>query len=138
MQMFAQIIINQRIFLQTLLVDSQPSKDCWKLKPDCKIPEHAITFLVAIMCHSKTQGTRLIGFVEVGKAQALLSWDQKNSLYLNLSKVNPDGPSLTLEANVSACQSFTMPLNKSIDIPGEPSELSHLTARCNCLELLSV
>jgi hypothetical protein len=95
MQMFAQLIVDQRIFLQTMLADPRPFEDCWKLKPDCKMcvhdlreeyslwlilghsPEHALTFVLVIIRHSKTRGTRLLGSIQVAKDDVLMSGDQK-------------------------------------------------------------
>ncbi|KAF7336913.1 hypothetical protein MVEN_02127600 [Mycena venus] len=117
-QMFAQVIVNKYIFLQTMLANTEPSRDSWKLKPDCKIPEHAPSFLVAILRYSKTKGIRLVGYIRVKREEAMMSGEQNISLCLDLMKVNIDGPSLKLTANVSVHQSPTAVQNNVMHIPG--------------------
>ncbi|KAJ7303802.1 TPR-like protein [Mycena albidolilacea] len=97
MQMSAQLIFNRHIFLQTMAVEMEPSQNSWKLKPDCNIPEWALTFCLAIIRHSPTRGIRLLGHTEATQDEALRSGENdKISLCLNLAKINPDGPLLQL------------------------------------------
>ncbi|KAJ6548834.1 hypothetical protein B0H19DRAFT_1074643 [Mycena capillaripes] len=110
MQMFAQLIIDKDIFLQTVSVDAEFSQKSWKLQPECKIPEHSNTFLLAILRHSKTQGTRLLGYTEVTRDEAIVSGEDKTPLCLDVVKVNHDGPLLKLSANISVVES---PVTKS-------------------------
>ncbi|KAF8172624.1 hypothetical protein K438DRAFT_1981470 [Mycena galopus ATCC 62051] len=63
MQIFAQVIVKKHIILQTMSADPDPIS--WELKLDSKIPDHAAAFLLAVMRHSKTQGTRLLGYLEI-------------------------------------------------------------------------
>ncbi|KAJ6548811.1 CHAT domain-containing protein [Mycena capillaripes] len=107
MQMFAQLIIDKDIFLQTVSVDAEFSQKSWKLQPECKIPEHSNTFLLAILRHSKTQGTRLLGYTEVTRDEAIVSAEDKTRLCLDVVKVNHDGPLLKLRANISVVESPT-------------------------------
>jgi hypothetical protein len=37
MQLSVQLVVDKHIFLQTVLVNAEPSQDCWKLEPDCKM-----------------------------------------------------------------------------------------------------
>ncbi|KAJ6545703.1 CHAT domain-containing protein [Mycena capillaripes] len=103
MKMFAQLIIEENIFLQTLPVASeQDQKKSWKLGFGCNIP--APTFSVAILRQSETEGTRLIGHVEIGRDEVLGSVELNRALRLQLNKVNADGPSLTFSGGFSVSE----------------------------------
>ncbi|KAF7334006.1 hypothetical protein MVEN_02305700 [Mycena venus] len=52
MKMFAQLLIEGNIFLQTLLAASEQDKMSWKLGFGSKIPPHAPTFSVAVLRQS--------------------------------------------------------------------------------------
>ena len=73
------------------------------------------------MRHSETQGTRLLGYIEATRDEALLAGDKKirasvslvensvgvevtTALVCNLVKVNTDGPSLEITANISVVE----------------------------------
>ncbi|KAJ7474957.1 hypothetical protein FB451DRAFT_1397825 [Mycena latifolia] len=104
MQMSGQLIINKNIFLQTILVDSEASKSSWKLDFGCHIP-HTPVFLVAILRHSNTAGTRLLGTVKIARAEVLELVDGNHPFKFMLNTVNPDGPLLELNAGFSASNS---------------------------------
>ncbi|KAJ7883687.1 hypothetical protein B0H14DRAFT_3747180 [Mycena olivaceomarginata] len=106
MQMFAQLIVNKNIILQTVPVATEPSQNFWKLKPECKIPEHVDSFVLAIMRHSETRGTQLLGSIGIGKGEALNSAENDTPMSLKLEKVNLDGPLLKLTANFWVSQAL--------------------------------
>ncbi|KAJ7239743.1 TPR-like protein [Mycena rebaudengoi] len=93
MKMFAQLIVEDNIFLQTLPVASEQDQMSWKLSFGCNIPLHAPTFSVTILRQSETEGTRFLGYVEIGRA-----------LQLKFNTVNPDGPSLRFNAGFSVTE----------------------------------
>ncbi|KAJ7465574.1 TPR-like protein [Mycena latifolia] len=111
MQMFAQLIINGNIFLQTTVVESEASQSSWKLDFDCNIPQYTPVILVAILRHSKTTGTRLLGSVEIGRGEVLGLVEVNQSFKIMLNRVNPDGPLLKLSAGFTASQSSASPLS---------------------------
>ncbi|KAF7358386.1 hypothetical protein MVEN_00888700 [Mycena venus] len=102
MQMFAQLIVNQHIVLATVPVNSGPSQSCWDLEVWWNIPKHARIFSIAILGISTTQGTRLLGSMKIERGEALLFEAQKTPLCRELMKVNVDGPTLQLRAEISA------------------------------------
>ncbi|KAJ7476438.1 CHAT domain-containing protein [Mycena latifolia] len=101
MKMFAQLIIEENIFLQTLPVASENDQMNWKLGFGCNIPPHALSFSVAVLRQSETEGTRLVGYVEIGRGEVLESVESNRSFQLQLTTVNPDGPSLKFSARFS-------------------------------------
>ncbi|KAJ7312280.1 CHAT domain-containing protein [Mycena albidolilacea] len=101
MKISAQLIIEDVIFLQTLPVASEHDEMNWKLVLGCTIPLHALTFSVAVLRQSETEGTRLVGYVEICRGEVLRSVEWNRSFQLQLSKVNPDGPSLEFSAGFS-------------------------------------
>ncbi|KAF7345663.1 hypothetical protein MVEN_01585900 [Mycena venus] len=107
MQLSAQLIADGKIFLQTIPVESRGSQNSWELRFDCKIPEFGPIFKVAILRHSETRGTRLLGSVKIGRTEALASVEQKNDFHLLLKKVNLDGPSIRLSADFGVSWSST-------------------------------
>ncbi|KAJ7193612.1 hypothetical protein GGX14DRAFT_546228 [Mycena pura] len=84
MQMSAQLIVDGKIFLQTIPVKSKESQNSWDLRFDCKIPQFGPIFKVAILRHCETQ-----------------------SFHLQLKRVNLDGPSIMLSANFGVSWSST-------------------------------
>ncbi|KAJ7463375.1 TPR-like protein [Mycena latifolia] len=102
MQMFAHLIINEHIFLQTIRVDSEATQSSWKLNFECKIRPYAPVFLVAILRHSKTAGTRLLGSVKIRRGEVLRLLEANQSFKAMFNKVDRDGPLLELSANFSA------------------------------------
>ncbi|KAJ7463369.1 CHAT domain-containing protein [Mycena latifolia] len=102
MQMFGQLIINGNICLQTVQVDSEASESSWKLDLGCSIPPYTPGFLIAILRHSKTAGTRLLGSAEIGRGEVLALVEANRSFKIMLNKVNLDGPVLELSAGFSA------------------------------------
>ncbi|KAJ7258706.1 TPR-like protein [Mycena rebaudengoi] len=80
MKMFAQLIVEDNIFLQTLPVASEQDQMSWKLSfgVTCA-PLHAQTFSVTILRQSETEGTRFLGYVEIGRGEVLGSIES-NSL----------------------------------------------------------
>ncbi|KAJ7193034.1 CHAT domain-containing protein [Mycena pura] len=110
MRMFAQLIIQGNIFLQTLPVALEADQISWKLGFGCHMihrlslllsPPHAPTFSVAVLRQSETEGTRLIGYVEIGRGEALGTVESSKPFQLQLNKVNPNGPSLNFRAGLS-------------------------------------
>ncbi|KAJ7493910.1 CHAT domain-containing protein [Mycena latifolia] len=104
-QLFAQLVIDGNIFLQTLPVGSEDSRQSWTLNFYCRVSPHASTFSVMIIRKCPTQGIRLIGFVEMGREEVLKSVEQQKYLSLEFKKVNPDGPSLDFAADFSISES---------------------------------
>ncbi|KAF7352078.1 hypothetical protein MVEN_01170600 [Mycena venus] len=101
MKMFSQLIIEENIFLQTVLVASERDQLSWKLSLGCSIPPHASTFSVTALRYSKTEGIRLLGHAEVRREEILRSAESNLPFELELNKVNPDGPSLKLSVDSS-------------------------------------
>ncbi|KAJ6553744.1 CHAT domain-containing protein [Mycena vulgaris] len=105
MKMFAQLIIEGNIFLQTLPVASEQDKMSWKLGFGCNIPPHAPTFSVTILRQSETEGTRLLGYIEIGRDEVLGSVESNRcTLQLEFNKVNLDGPSLKFSASFTVSE----------------------------------
>jgi hypothetical protein len=86
-------------------------------------PERAENFIIAIMRHSKSLGTRLLGSIEMGRGEALTYGENRNcacssdienwstfenndtvAFCLDLMKVNFDGPTLRLTADFSVSE----------------------------------
>ncbi|KAJ7767931.1 CHAT domain-containing protein [Mycena maculata] len=107
MKMSVQLIVNGHIFLEAVPVDTEPSRNHWKLKIDCKIPQHALSVLIAVMRHSESEGIRLVGWIEVRRGQALISARENTPFHLEIVKVNQDGPSLELSAGFTVSKSFS-------------------------------
>ncbi|KAF7334983.1 hypothetical protein MVEN_02248400 [Mycena venus] len=99
-QIFGQLIVDRQIIQQTVPVDPEPSQDSWKLDSGFKIPGRGLGFTVAIMRHSQTRGTRLLGYFEA--KHGFIFGPNKTSLDLDLTKVNSDGPLLKLIATVES------------------------------------
>ncbi|KAJ7435191.1 TPR-like protein [Mycena latifolia] len=128
MKMFAHLIIGENIFLQTLPVASEHDQMSWKLGFGCNIPPHALVFSVAVLRQSETEGTRLVGYVEIGRGEVLESVESNRSFQLQFNKVNPDGPSLKFSAGfsvselpyreVSGLDLIDMPENSSASVKG--------------------
>ncbi|KAJ6505610.1 CHAT domain-containing protein [Mycena vulgaris] len=105
MKMFAQLIIEGNIFLQTLPVASEQDKMSWKLGFGCNIPPHAPTFSVTILRQRETEGTRLLGYIEIGRGEVLGSVESnRRTLQLEFNKVNLDGPSLKFSAGFTVSE----------------------------------
>ncbi|KAJ7233553.1 CHAT domain-containing protein [Mycena rebaudengoi] len=121
MKMFAQLIVEDNIFLQALPVASEDNQMSWKLGFGCKIPPHASTFSVTILRESETEGTRLLGYVEIGRGEVVESVESKKSFQLKCNKVNPDGPSLNFNAGFSVSQ---LPYHEvsGLDLSGMPED----------------
>ncbi|KAF8182754.1 hypothetical protein K438DRAFT_1152683 [Mycena galopus ATCC 62051] len=126
MEMFAQLIIDEIIFLQTLPVASGEDQRSWKLEFGCNIPAHAPTFSVAVLRQSETEGKRLVGYVEIRQGEILESVESNGCTFqLLLNKVNSDGPSLEFSAGFSVselpCQEISA--LDLIDMPGSTTAL---------------
>ncbi|KAF7366587.1 Pleiotropic drug resistance ABC transporter protein [Mycena sanguinolenta] len=132
MKMFAQLIIDENIFLQTLPEASENSQMSWKFSVGCNIPPHALTFSVAILRQSETEGTRLLGYIEIGRGEVVGSVESNRStIQLELNKVNPDGPSLKLSAGFSVSQLLCQQVS-GLDLIGMAEDFTSL--RCHGLE----
>ncbi|KAF8181698.1 hypothetical protein K438DRAFT_1179380 [Mycena galopus ATCC 62051] len=108
------ILIPTLIFHWTCKLHAEPSHDSWKFTPQCGIPENAATFCLAMICHNKTQGTRLVGHVRATRNEGLASGIHKIPLCLDLFKVNLNGPLLKLTVNTLVFESHNV-----IDVPWE-------------------
>ncbi|KAF8144821.1 hypothetical protein K438DRAFT_1782444 [Mycena galopus ATCC 62051] len=128
MKMFAQLIIEGNIFLQTLPVALEDDQMSWKLGFGCNIPPHAPTFSIAILRQSETEGTRLIGYVEIGRGEALGSVESSKSFQLQLNKVNPNGPPLNFCAGFSVSKLLNKEVSGSdlIDMPEDTSKIPYI------------
>ncbi|KAJ7197873.1 TPR-like protein [Mycena rebaudengoi] len=105
MKMSVQLIIDDSIFLQTMPVASEHDEMSWNLGLVCTIPPHAVAFSVAVLRHSETGGTRVLGCVKIGRDKVLGSVELNSSTFeLELSKVNPNGPSLKFNAGFSVSE----------------------------------
>ncbi|KAJ7479020.1 TPR-like protein [Mycena latifolia] len=116
MQMFAQLVINGNNFLQTIPVESKASQSSWTLDFECNIPQNSAGFALAILRHSKTAGTRLLGSVGIERkvlemVGALELVGANASLKMMVSRVNPDGPLLEFSADLSASEDSSTPLS---------------------------
>ncbi|KAJ7473037.1 TPR-like protein [Mycena galericulata] len=120
MKMFAHLIIKENIFLQTLPVASEHDQMSWKLDFRCNIPPDAPTFSITVLRQSKTEGTRLVGFVKIKPGEVLASVELKRSFQLQLNKVNPDGPSLNFQAVFSASELPYQEVVYGVDLIGMP------------------
>ncbi|KAJ7458209.1 TPR-like protein [Mycena latifolia] len=138
MQLSAQLIVDGHIFLQMMPVVSEPS-DCWKLVVNCRVPHHAHTFLLAIMRHSRSRGTRLLGSIAIGRDAVLLSIKKDSRFCSKLAKVNADGPCLDFQAHFSISEStitssglsdINIPANQVSSLTGE-MVMKHMTPLCN-------
>jgi hypothetical protein len=85
-------------------------------------PPRAVLFSLAVLRHSETEGTRLVGYVEMGRDKILgsvetnscsrcspltlsiVTEDYNVAFELELKKVNPDGPSLRFNAGFSVSE----------------------------------
>ncbi|KAF8155070.1 hypothetical protein K438DRAFT_1777947 [Mycena galopus ATCC 62051] len=134
MEMFAQLIIEENIFLQTLPVASEHDQPSWhmdfgylengvNLTPSFS-PPHAPTFCVTILRQSKTEGTRLLGHVEIKIPGSMES--NRGILQLELNKVNLDGPSLKFSAGFSVSE-LTDHEVSGLDLTGMPENTSKTT-----------
>ncbi|KAJ7466381.1 TPR-like protein [Mycena latifolia] len=110
MQLFAQLIIDGNIFLQTVPVDSEASESSWKLDFGCNIPTYTPVFVVAILRHSQTVCTRLLGSVEIGRGEVLGLVEANRPFKIMLNKVNLDGPLLEVSAGFSFSEGSATPL----------------------------
>ncbi|KAK6984236.1 CHAT domain-containing protein [Favolaschia claudopus] len=79
-KMFAQLIIEEHIWLQTLAVEPEPNGKTWKLRVECKIPVQACTFQVTFLRHSEIEGTRLIGYTTIPRDTILALAELKRCL----------------------------------------------------------
>ncbi|KAJ7743642.1 hypothetical protein B0H16DRAFT_1561212 [Mycena metata] len=126
MKMFAQLIIEENIFVQTLPVASEHNQMSWKLGLGCNIPPYASTFAVTVLRQSETEGTRLIGYIEIGRGKVLGSMESDRcTLQLELTKVNFNGPSLKFNASFSVSELLYQEISglDLMDIPGNTSEI---------------
>ncbi|KAJ7267932.1 TPR-like protein [Mycena rebaudengoi] len=131
MKMSAQLIVEENIFLQTMPVASEHDEMSWNLTFECNIPPHAVVFSVAVLRQSEREGTRLVGYVEIGQDQILGSVESNMCTFkLKLNKVNPDGPSLKFNAIFSVSELVYPGLSGSslVHIPDNKSELSTVTS----------
>ncbi|KAJ6624591.1 CHAT domain-containing protein [Mycena sp. CBHHK59/15] len=136
MQTFAQVIIDKSIFLQTVPVEAEESQTSWELDFGCKIQPHIPMFSVAILRHSQTGGTQLLGYVEIKSSKVLGSVEVNRVFCIQLNKVNPDGPLFEFTAGfemseaapiISGFNRLERPENKSavsVHHPVPSSELS--------------
>ncbi|KAF8177776.1 hypothetical protein K438DRAFT_1938974 [Mycena galopus ATCC 62051] len=125
MKMFAQLIIDGNIFLQTVLMALEQDQMTWKLSLGCNIPPHACTFSVTALRHSKTEGIRLLGHTEITREEILRSTESNLSFELELNKVNPDGPSLKLSVGCSVSEVLyqKIPGVNPINMPENTSDI---------------
>ncbi|KAF7328560.1 hypothetical protein MVEN_02543900 [Mycena venus] len=101
--MSAELIISGNIFLETVRVASDGSANSWKLGFGCYIPFDAPTFVIAIKRHSETEGSRLVGSIEIRREKVIVGIEQSSNFQnsCQLKKVNPDGPLLQFNAGFS-------------------------------------
>ncbi|KAJ7454490.1 TPR-like protein [Mycena latifolia] len=104
MQMSAQLIINENIFLQTVPVERHESQNDCKLDFGCHLSTHVPSFTIAILRHSKTAGTRLLGSIKIRTHEILEFGESKSSSRHFLNNVNPDGPQLEFSATFSVSE----------------------------------
>ncbi|KAJ7440889.1 TPR-like protein [Mycena latifolia] len=111
MQMFAQLIINGNIIQQTIPVESEASHSSWSLDFGCNIAPDTSIFLITILRHSKTAGTRLLGSVEIERSEVLDFMEMNRPFKVLLNKVNTDGPLVELSPSFSASSGSSTPLS---------------------------
>ncbi|KAJ7737238.1 CHAT domain-containing protein [Mycena maculata] len=120
MQISAQLIVDNHLFLQTVPQDS------WKFKIDCKIPEWALSFWFAIIRHSKTRGTRLLGHTGLTTRETLTDGENQTSSWLDLVNVNVDGPTLEWMGNLSVSESLFSQADNEMESTGVRGSLQAL------------
>ncbi|KAK6977327.1 CHAT domain-containing protein [Favolaschia claudopus] len=108
MKMFAQLIIEDYIWLQTLAVDSQSDGRSWKLRPECSI------FRITLLRQSEMGGTRLLGYTEIQRDRILELETSKIVIHgynpdfvCQLRTVNTDGPAQRLTATFATSWSLS-------------------------------
>ncbi|KAJ7115483.1 hypothetical protein C8R44DRAFT_740059 [Mycena epipterygia] len=129
MKMFAQLIIEENILQQALPVASEHGQMSWKLDLGWNIPPHALAFSLAVLRQSETEGTRLVGYVEIVRGEVLEYVKSNRSFQRHLNKVNADGPSLKFRAifsvselphrEVSGLDLIGMPENTIASVKGQ-------------------
>ncbi|KAJ6585889.1 CHAT domain-containing protein [Mycena capillaripes] len=108
-EMIAHLIVDDNIIRQVGPV-SEESKHSWRLKFDCEVPMHAATCLIAVLRNSKSQGTRLVGSLQIVRDDVFACMEQNQEFHQQLTKVNPDGPSLGFSAVFSTVMPSSAPL----------------------------
>ena len=109
-------------------------------------PPYAPIFSVTILRQSETEGTRLLGYVEIGRGEVLgsvesnghskciphclsiITEDYNLAFQLELNKVNPDGPSLKFSAGFSVSELPYQGVSgwDLMDIPDNTSEIPYI------------
>ncbi|KAF7372930.1 hypothetical protein MSAN_00499700 [Mycena sanguinolenta] len=128
MKMFAQLIMEDNIFGQTLPVESENNRMSWKLWFGYSMQPHVLTFSVTILRQSETEGKRLLGYIKLRRDEILgsvnsphrlegIAEDYNVAFQLELNKVNPDGPTLKFSARFSV-SSFPDPELSGLDLIG--------------------
>ncbi|KAJ7621824.1 CHAT domain-containing protein [Mycena rosella] len=113
MQMSVQLVVENHIIQQTVPADAEPSQDEWKPRQGFNIPEHILTFTLAVVGYDKARcTTRLLGYVEATRDQIF----QPKENRIDLINVNPDGPILLVHFSVSESLP-TVPYN-TVDLLG--------------------
>jgi hypothetical protein len=97
---------------------------------------------VAVLRQSETEGTRLVGYVEIGRGEVLGSVESNRcrhspltlsiitenynvAFQLQLNKVNPDGPSLKFSAGFSISELSYKGVS-GLDVLGMPENTSEI------------
>ncbi|KAK6974138.1 CHAT domain-containing protein [Favolaschia claudopus] len=83
MKMFAQLIIEKTIWLQTLAVESEPDGRSWNVKIECKIPSQVCAFQLAFLRQSKIDGIRLLGYGQIQRS--IILGPKRGKIALRLS-----------------------------------------------------
>ncbi|KAJ7612641.1 hypothetical protein FB45DRAFT_939461 [Roridomyces roridus] len=98
MKMFAGLIVNNVMVQKTVAVEQEQTgtSPTWKMEFDCNIPSDVTKFHITIL--REAQGVRLIGFAEIAQDpdEGLAFGEEQQLFQLPLTKVNMDGPLLTL------------------------------------------
>ncbi|KAJ7207685.1 CHAT domain-containing protein [Mycena rebaudengoi] len=75
--MSAQLIINEHIILQTVPSAPEPSQNSWKLEAEWMISDACDTFVLALICQNTILATRVLGYVKIGRDNALVAGENK-------------------------------------------------------------
>ncbi|KAJ7511621.1 hypothetical protein B0H11DRAFT_1899178 [Mycena galericulata] len=106
MSLFAQLIIDGNLVLQTIPAKRDELQDSWNLIFECNVPLRVLTFAIAIMRQSRHRGIRLLGFVEIQREDVLISTGE-SGLRRQLENVNIDGASLDFLSCFSLSETST-------------------------------
>ncbi|KAJ6461773.1 CHAT domain-containing protein [Mycena sanguinolenta] len=114
MKMFAQLIVEENIFVQTLPLASEHDQISWKLGFGCNMRDE------------------ILGSVDSPHRLRNINEDDNVAFRLELNKVNPDGPTLKLSARFSV-SNFSDQKVSGLDLIGMPED-TVASVKCHRME----